>query len=99
MYIGIIEISMHIPYAASLKQKRSVVKSLIGKVQSHFKISVAETGDNDLWQRAKIGFAIVGNDAAFLDARLQKLMNYLEDNAEAEITDVFKTVEFYGDET
>ena len=44
-------------------------------------------GDNDLWQKAKIGVALVGNDRQLLEARLQQIMNYMENQHLAEIID------------
>ena len=51
-------IEVHIPAAGSLKGKRAVVKSLIGSMQRDLKVSVAEVGYQDLWQRCQLGVAI-----------------------------------------
>jgi hypothetical protein len=48
---------------------------------------VAEVGDNDLWQKAKIGVALVGNDSQLLEARLQQIMKFVENQYLAEIID------------
>ena len=96
MHVGLLEVSIFIPYAESLKDKRSIVKSLLGKVQAQFKISAAEVGDNELWQRARLGFAIVGNDARFIESRLDKLLNYIEEHVEGQVVDVFKDIENFG---
>ena len=54
------EISFHLqtPAAQSLKGKRAVIKSLIGSLQRDLKVSVAENGHQDLWQRCSLGVAI-----------------------------------------
>ena len=44
-------------------------------------------GDNDLWQKAKIGVALVGNDSHLLEARLQQIMKFMENLHLAEIID------------
>lgn len=80
-------ITLVIPENDSLKGKRRVVKSLIEKVRHKFDAAVAEVGDNDLWQKAKIGVALVGNDSQFLESRLQQIMKFIESHYLAEIID------------
>ncbi|GAB4308834.1 MAG: DUF503 domain-containing protein [Myxococcota bacterium] len=95
MHVGFLQISVFIPYAENLKQKRSVVRSILGKVNSNFNVSAAEVGDNELWQRSKLGFALVGNDARFVESKLDKLLNYIEENIGGQIVDVQKSVESF----
>ena len=64
MIIGSCVVELVIYDANSLKDKRQVVKSIIGKLQSRFNISVAEVGLNDTWRNAVIGFACVTNDTS-----------------------------------
>jgi uncharacterized protein YlxP (DUF503 family) len=80
-------ITLVIPENDSLKGKRRVVKSLIEKVRHKFDAAVAEVGDNDLWQKARIGVALVGNDSHLLEARLQQIMKFVENQHLAEIID------------
>lgn len=72
---------------ASLKGKRKVVKSLMEKVRHRFEVAVAEVADHDLWQKAAIGVALVGNDATLLQARLEQIVNFMEAQHVAEIVD------------
>src|SRR5688500_15500049 len=58
MIAALVDVELHIPAAGSLKAKRSVVKSLIGGLQRDLKVSVAEVGHQDLWQRCRLGVAI-----------------------------------------
>ena len=80
-------ITLVIPGNDSLKGKRRVVKSLIEKVRHKFDAAVAEVGDNDLWQKAKIGVALVGNDSQLLNTRLQQIMKFMENQHLVEIID------------
>jgi uncharacterized protein YlxP (DUF503 family) len=54
---------------------------------------VAECGDQELWQRAVLGFGIVGSNRAVVEAALQKLVDFVDDLKLAEIgqaeTEVF----------
>jgi uncharacterized protein YlxP (DUF503 family) len=87
MIIVAARITLMIPENASLKGKRRVVKSLVEKVRHKFDAAIAEVGDNDLWQKAKIGVALVGNDRQLLEARLQQIMKFMENQHLAEIVD------------
>jgi uncharacterized protein YlxP (DUF503 family) len=87
MIIAALKLTLVIPENDSLKGKRRVVKSLIEKVRHKFDAAIAEVGDNDLWQKAKIGVALVGNDRQLLEARLQQIMKYMENQHLAEIID------------
>ena len=58
---------IHIPGSRSLKDKRSVVKSLLMRLQKQFNISIAEVGDHDLWQMTTIGIACVSNHTDHVD--------------------------------
>ncbi len=80
-------ITLIIPENDSLKGKRKVVRSLIEKVRHKFEAAVAEVGDNDLWQKARIGVAVVGNDSQLLNTRLNQIMKYMENQHLAEIID------------
>ena len=87
MIVAAARLTMIIPDNDSLKGKRKVVKSLIEKARHKFDAAVAEVGDNDLWQKAKIGVALVGNDSHLLEARLQQIMKFMENLHLAEIID------------
>ncbi len=69
----------------SLKEKRRVVKSIIGRVKSKFNVSIAEVGNQDLWQSAQIGFCIAGNEKRFVNSSLDKVIYFIEESNSAEI--------------
>lgn len=58
MIAALVDVELHIPGAGSLKAKRSVVKSVVAALQNDLKVSVAEVGYQDLWQRCRLGVAI-----------------------------------------
>jgi uncharacterized protein len=87
MVVAAAQLTLFIPDNNSLKGKRKVVKSLIEKVRHRFEASVAEVDDNDLWQKATIGVALVGNDARLLTSRLDQISTFIENQHLAEIVD------------
>ena len=82
---GIITFRLH--DCRSLKGKRKIIKSIISRLRNNFNASVAEIGSNDVHQRAEIGFALVGNDQAIVNSKMDKMVNLAEDLGLAEIID------------
>jgi hypothetical protein len=68
---------LNLPGLASLKEKRSVVKSLIGRLQSRFNISVSEIDHQDNKTIAVIGIAVVSNDSRFVNEQLDSILNFM----------------------
>jgi uncharacterized protein YlxP (DUF503 family) len=85
MVVGSGVIVLWIPESGSLKEKRAVLKGLIKKTQNDFNVSIAEVGDNDHWRRAKIGFAVVGNDRRFVNAKMDHILNFIDRIKAAEV--------------
>jgi hypothetical protein len=67
-----------IPANHSLKGKRQVIKKIIDRVKNRFNISIAEVGDNELWQRSQLGMSLVGNDRKFVNSYLDRVVNFIE---------------------
>lgn len=89
MVVAIARLTLIIHDNNSLKGKRKVVKSLIEKVRHRFEASVAEVEDHDLWQKAQIGVALVGNDARLLTTRLDQISSFIDNQHTAEIVDSY----------
>ena len=87
MVVAIARLTLILHDNNSLKGKRKVVKSLVEKVRHRFEASVAEVEDHDLWQKAKIGVALVGNDARLLSTRLDQITSFIENQHLAEIVE------------
>jgi uncharacterized protein YlxP (DUF503 family) len=69
----------------SLKGKRGVLKSIQSRVSNRFNVSVAECGDQDLWQSAVLAFGAVGSSRAIVEASLQKIVDFVDDLKLAEL--------------
>jgi len=87
MIVAAARITLLIPDNNSLKGKRQVVRSLIEKVRHRFGIAIAEVDSQDLWQRAEIGLALVGNDEKLLTRTVDRVMHFMENQHLAEIID------------
>ncbi len=78
MVIGVCKLDLRIPENHSLKEKRHVLRKLIDRVRARFNVAIAEVGDNDLWQRAEMGFCTVGNDRRHINSSLDKIVYFIE---------------------
>jgi uncharacterized protein YlxP (DUF503 family) len=58
LYVLALAVDVRIPDAQSLKDKRSVVRSILDGARRRFGASTAETGDHDVHQRSELGFAV-----------------------------------------
>ncbi|MBV9227869.1 MAG: DUF503 domain-containing protein [Chloroflexi bacterium] len=79
MIIGVCEIILHLPECHSLKEKRQVVKSLMARVRNQFEVAIAEVGENDRWQIARIGVSYVSNSSQHAGEVLQHVQRYIEE--------------------
>jgi len=68
------EIDLHLSASRSLKAKRAVLRPIVEGLRSRFRVSVAEVGGQDLWQRAQIGVAVVGGTTS----HVEDVMNEIE---------------------
>jgi len=87
MVVGIGKLVFRLHDCRSLKAKRKVIKAIVRRIDNHFNVSVAEVGDNDIYQRALVGFAVVGNSGALVNAKLDKIINLVYDLNLVEIID------------
>lgn len=55
-----------------------MLKSIQARVSNQFNVSVAECGDQDLWQSAVLGFSAIGSSRQIVEATLQKVVDYVD---------------------
>ena len=89
MIVGTCLITLRISWASSLKEKRMVVKSLIDRMKNKFNISVAEVEHQDNHKKAVIGFACVTNETSHANSIIDKVLDFVENNSEAEVEETF----------
>ncbi|MFC1840681.1 DUF503 domain-containing protein [Thermodesulfobacteriota bacterium] len=85
MVVGTMKIELFLHDSHSLKGKRKIVKSMVGKVKHKFNVAIAEVGFNDKWQRIELGISTVGNDRRHIDSSLNNVLSFLESLCLAEI--------------
>ncbi len=78
MVVGVCKLDLRIPENHSLKEKRHVLRKLIDRVRARFNVAISEVGDNDIWQRAQMGFCTVGNDRRHINSSLDKVLYFID---------------------
>lgn len=91
MIVGVAGWELEIIGARSLKEKRSVVRSLKDRMRARFNVSVAETAYQDVWQRAEITVSTVAADQRRVEEVLDRVDRLVEGEARARIIDSFRT--------
>jgi uncharacterized protein YlxP (DUF503 family) len=88
LHVGLCRISFMLHGAHSLKEKRQVAQSLIGRTSAKFNVAIAEVEDNDLWQKLTLGISCVSNDGRHANEVISKVVAFLSDaRGEAELLD------------
>ncbi len=88
MPIAILRADILFPGARSLKEKRSPLNSLKGKLRSRFGASVAEVDHQELHGRATVEVAIAARDGATAESMLDKAIEYIRRGPKTELIEI-----------
>ena len=77
MFVALCQIQLNLGGVASLKQKRSIVKSVTARLGQEFRLSAAEVAHHDVWQTAGLALAAVGTDQAHLHRTMEAAVAWL----------------------
>ncbi len=78
MRVGLLLLEVYLPGTASLKEKRRVLRSIKDRVRHRFNVAVAETGHQELHQRAELAFVSVAD----AEQPLQQMFDRIVEEAE-----------------
>lgn len=88
IFITLLTIEMMIPYAQSLKDKRSALRPLTDRIRSKFNASVAEVGYQDKWQRALVAVCFVSGDKRHLESDAARIRMLFEEATDVDIVSI-----------
>jgi hypothetical protein len=77
-FVAVLVIDLHFPEAGSLKSKRKDLSSIKAQLRTRLGAAVAETGYQDLWQRATLTAALTGGSAATLSTAVDRVERWLD---------------------
>ena len=81
---------LSLPGCTSLKEKRSIVRSLRDRMRGKFNVSVAETAHQDVHTRAQLTIALVASDGRVAESTLDKIDRFVEMNGGSVIAGVHR---------
>ena len=85
MIVGIMQVELAIDWAQSLKDKRSVVRSLKDSLHKHHQVSVAEIEDLDIHNRAVLGITLASNSGGHIGNVLDRVLSRIRSVPDAEV--------------
>ncbi len=80
MIVGVLTAHLSMQGITSLKGKRSIIKSVIGRLKSRFNISISEVDRQDSKTSAVIGISIVSNDNHFIDKQFDAIIKFMRND-------------------
>ena len=93
MKVLVLRITLRASWVHSLKEKR--ILSLTKRLSNNFNLSIAEVDDQDIHQSIVIGIAVIGVSMKILEAMKEKILDFIEENTDAEIINIQEEIESF----
>ncbi|MGA3173241.1 MAG: DUF503 domain-containing protein [Syntrophorhabdales bacterium] len=78
MVVGLSRIEIFLPENHSLKDKRQAVRRIVERTKGKFNISIMEIEQTNLWQKATVGFAVIGVKQDHVSSTIESVSRYIE---------------------
>ena len=80
MSVKSVLVNLYLPTSHSLKNKRSIIQSIIKKLKNRYNASVAEISGLDKWQYAGVGISVISNDPIIIEKTHSEIITFIETN-------------------
>ncbi len=80
MLVGVMTTEIYMQGICSLKEKRAIVKSVMGRLRSRYNISIAEVEHQDTRNYAIIGIATISNSSRHINEQLDKILDFMRND-------------------
>lgn len=88
MLVSTIRLELRLAECHSLKEKRHVLRGMLESIRRKFNVSIAEVGNQDAWQSAVIGMAVVGSEHRFLEKVLTQVEEIIASEPGVEVVGI-----------
>lgn len=85
-------VELYIYESYCLKDKRRVLKSVLERIKNRFNVSIAETEENELWNKATVEMACVSNSYQQCEKVLDHVIGFMDLDERFEIVKINKDV-------
>ncbi len=82
---------LRIPAVHSLKEKRAVIKPILDGARNRYRVAAAEVGEQDIWQRTRVGVAAVAATPSHVTEVLDEVERFVWSFPEAEVVETERT--------
>lgn len=79
MNVAVATVTLHLPGAGSLKDKRGIVQSLMARLRDRYNLSVAEVADQDSHRSSQLGLSAVNTSYVHAHETVQSAVRFMED--------------------
>ncbi len=87
MFVGIARYDFLVPGSTSLKDKRQVVRHIVGGLRAKFNASIAEVDHQDLRQRGAIAVSCVSESSFHARKQLHEIERWIRNQYAIEVLD------------
>jgi uncharacterized protein YlxP (DUF503 family) len=92
--LGMLTVEIMIPASHSLKERRAVVNSLKERIRNRHNVSLAESGPDNVWQRANLNIACVADSQSTVDHILRSVIQLIDEEPRCE--SISPRIEYYA---
>ncbi len=85
--IGLVQCECILYSAQSLKEKRTVILSILRKAVNGHNLAASETAYQDSWQRTKLAFVSVGTSRTHVERELARALSLIDGRVDIERAD------------
>lgn len=85
MFVLAVAVELHLPDCRSLKERRAAVRPILDGARNRFRVSAAEVGHQERWQRAQLGFAVVASTAGHASEVMDSIERFVWSFPEVEV--------------
>ena len=79
------KVKLRLYMVQSLKDKRSIIKSLQKKLQQKYNIAISELENNDNLKKSMLGIVSIANDNIYLEKITNQIIGFIDEVPEVEI--------------
>ena len=79
MVVGVSRLDIFLPDNHSLKEKRQAIRRIVERTKGKFNVSIMEVEQSNLWQKATVGFAVIGVNRDHVNASIDNVAKYVEE--------------------
>ncbi len=85
MLVGVCELFIYLPDCRSLKDKRSIIKSIKFHLREKYNISISEIGQKNIWKKSTIGICCISDNRQIIDKIIDSVIKDIESNSKIEL--------------